>query len=184
MPLVFVFFIVMPILELMVLIKVGSYIGVLPTITIVFVTAVLGVSLLRREGISTIGKAQQRLEAGELPATELVEGALLVVSGAFLLTPGFITDSFGFACLVPPLRHRIAGYLTQRMSLKVINPDTMFGTAGPARNQDFGTGFGAPRPDGEIIEGEIIEGEIIDSEAIEGKPPVDNRSAGPNRNHD
>ncbi len=178
MPLVFAFFIVMPILELMVLIRVGSYIGVLPTITIVFITAVLGVSLLRREGMSTIAKAQQRLEAGEIPATELVEGALLVVSGAFLLTPGFITDSVGFACLVPPLRQRIAGYLTRRMSLKVIDPGAMFGANEQARDQEFRSGFGSPRPDGEII-----EGEVIDSEIIEGKPSRENRGDGPNRTH-
>ena len=179
MPLVFAFFIVMPILELMLLIKVGSYIGVLPTITIVFVTAILGVSLLRREGISTIGKAQQRLEAGEIPATELVEGALLVVSGAFLLTPGFITDSFGFACLVPPLRQRIARYLTERMSLRVIDPAAMFGAGEQFGREEFRSGFGSPSADGEII-----DGEVVDSEIIEDKPLQNNRNNGQSRHQD
>jgi UPF0716 protein FxsA len=179
MPLVFAFFIVMPILELVVLIKVGSYIGVLPTITIVFVTAILGVSLLRSEGISTIRKAQQRLEAGEIPATELVEGALLVVSGAFLLTPGFITDSFGFACLVPPLRQRFAGYLTRRMSLRVIDPGAMFGANEQSHDQEFRSGFGSPRADGEVIEGEVIDSEIIEGELLR-----ENRGDGSTRKHD
>ncbi len=169
----------MPILELMLLIKVGSYIGVLPTIAIVLVTAVLGVSLLRREGLSTISKAQQRLEAGEIPATELVEGALLVVSGAFLLTPGFITDSFGFVCLVPALRQRIAGHVTQRMSLKVVDPAAIFGAGEQAYDNEFRSGFGSPGS-----EGEIIEGEVVDSEIVEGKPPHDKNSAGPSRHRD
>lgn len=169
MPLVFAFFILMPILELILLIKVGSFIGVFPTIAIVLVTAVLGVSLLRREGISTLGKAQQRLEAGEMPAGELIEGALLVVSGAFLLTPGFITDSIGFACLLPALRQRMAGYLIQRMSLKAVNAATMFGADEPPGADPFQFRHGASRGGGDIIEGEIIdiEGEIIDSEVVD-----------------
>lgn len=170
MPLVFAFFILMPILELMLLIKVGSFIGVFPTIAIVLVTAVLGVSLLRREGMSTIGKAQQRLEAGEMPASELVEGALLVVSGAFLLTPGFITDSIGFACLVSALRQRMAGYLIQRMSLKAVNSAAMFGANEPPGATPYRPGYGASNAEGEIIEGEVIEidGEVVNPERSKG----------------
>lgn len=181
MPLVFAFFILMPILELMLLIKVGSFIGVFPTIAIVLVTAVLGVSLLRREGMSTIGKAQQRLEAGEMPASELVEGALLVVSGAFLLTPGFITDSIGFACLVPALRQRMAGYLIQRMSLKAVNSAAMFGANEPPRASPYRTGSGASNAEGEIIEGEVIE---IDGEVVNSERSKDDSFQGPTRRED
>jgi UPF0716 protein FxsA len=181
MPLVFAFFILMPILELMLLIKVGSYIGVFPTIAIVLVTAVLGVSLLRREGMSTIGKAQQRLEAGEMPASELVEGALLVVSGAFLLTPGFITDSIGFACLVPALRQRMAGYLIQRMSLKAVSSAAIFDTHEPPRANPYRPGFGDSNVEGEIIEGEVIE---IDGEVVDRERSKDDSFKGPTRRQD
>lgn len=151
MPILMLLFIVVPIVELALLIKVGSFIGVLPTIAIVFATAVLGASLLRREGFSTLAKAQQRMQSGEIPATELVEGALLVVGGAFLLTPGFVTDAFGFACLLPPLRQRMAGFLLKRMTLNV-HTTGVFGSAGEQAGPDAPR---SPRPDPTVIEGEF-----------------------------
>jgi UPF0716 protein FxsA len=119
MPFLVLLFILVPTLELVLLIRLGSIIGVLPTVAIVFITAVLGASLLRREGFSTLMKARQRLDSGQVPANELVEGALLVMSGAFLLTPGFITDSVGFACLVPSLRRRMAAAILKRVTLQM-----------------------------------------------------------------
>jgi UPF0716 protein FxsA len=144
-------FIVVPIVELTLLIKVGSFIGVLPTIAIVFTTAVVGASLLRREGFSTLAKAQQRLQSGQMPATELVEGALLVVGGAFLLTPGFVTDAFGFACLLPPVRRRMATFLLKRMTLNVKTSSVFDATQQP---------FGPEIPDRERPDPTVIEGEF------------------------
>ncbi len=107
-------FVVMPIAEMWLLIEVGGQIGALNTIALVALTAIIGLALLRRQGFSTLWRAQQRLESGELPAQEILEGMLLAVGGALLLTPGFITDSIGFACLVPGLRQLLVARLAKR----------------------------------------------------------------------
>ena len=90
------------------LIEVGGYIGTLPTIAAVMITAVVGVALLRRQGLATLTRGMSRLQRGELPAREMVEGLLLAVAGALLLTPGFVTDAVGFVLLAPITRALIA----------------------------------------------------------------------------
>lgn len=120
MPLLFVLFIVMPIAELYVLIQVGTKIGVLNTVLLVFVTAIVGVALLRQQGVAMLFRANQRLQQGELPLEELLSGMMLAFGGALLLTPGFITDAIGFSCLLPWTRawlvaHLVAkGHVTER----------------------------------------------------------------------
>lgn len=103
----FLLFVGVPILEMWLLIEVGSRIGALPTIGLVALTAFIGVNLLRQQGFSTLTRAQTRLNAGEVPATEILEGLFLAVGGALLLTPGFFTDTVGFCCLIRPIRRRI-----------------------------------------------------------------------------
>ena len=98
----------MPLLELYILIQVGGWLGALPTIAACVFTAVLGALLLKQQGLKTITRVQARLNHGELPATEMIEGVILLSCGVFLLTPGFFTDSIGFACLVPPFRRWLA----------------------------------------------------------------------------
>ena len=93
-----------PLVELYVLIEVGSRIGALTTIALSIFTAVLGAWLVRMQGLSVLFRVQQSLARGEPPALEMAEGALLLVAGVMLLFPGFITDGLGFALLIPPLR--------------------------------------------------------------------------------
>jgi UPF0716 protein FxsA len=112
-PLLFIFIIV-PLAELAVLIKVGSYIGILWTFALILLTATIGVSILRVQGLSTLMRASQKLQDGGLPAKELAEGFLLALAGALLLTPGLITDACGFMLLVPTLRGRLAGSVLKR----------------------------------------------------------------------
>ncbi len=100
----FVLFLLVPLLEIYLLIKVGGIIGALPTVFMVVFTAMLGVLLLRHQGIYTIGKAQRALARGELPAEAMLEGVVLMISGVMLLTPGFFTDVIGFLGLIPALR--------------------------------------------------------------------------------
>ncbi|WP_456413646.1 FxsA family protein [Thiolapillus sp.] len=95
-----------PLLELYVLISVGSEIGALTTILISIFTAVLGAALVRMQGVSVLMRVQSTLARGEAPALEMLEGALLMISGVMLLFPGFITDIIGFLILVPPLRRK------------------------------------------------------------------------------
>ncbi len=95
-----------PLLELYVLIEVGSEIGALPTILLSIFTAVLGATLVRMQGISVLMRVQQTLARGEAPALEMLEGAMLMMTGVMLLFPGFITDIMGFLMLIPPLRRK------------------------------------------------------------------------------
>ncbi len=97
-------FIVVPILEIYLLIKAGGAFGIDWTIFAVVVTAVAGAALVRRQGLATLANARSSLGRGEMPAFELCEGLVLLVSGALLMTPGFFTDFVGFLCLVPALR--------------------------------------------------------------------------------
>ena len=103
-----ILFITIPLVEIAILIKIGSIIGAGYTIALVIGTVFLGVSLLRIQGISTLAKVQANISRGQLPATELIEGLILLISGALLLTPGFFTDTIGFLMLVPTLRQRLA----------------------------------------------------------------------------
>jgi UPF0716 protein FxsA len=103
-----ILFITIPLVEIAILINIGKIIGAGYTIALVIGTAFLGVSLLRIQGISTLAKVQANIKKGQLPATELIEGLILLISGALLLTPGFFTDTLGFLMLVPILRQRLA----------------------------------------------------------------------------
>jgi UPF0716 protein FxsA len=97
-------FIVMPILEMWLLITVGGHIGALNTIFLVMLTALLGIGLLKRQGFATLWRGQEKLKQGQVPAQEMIEGIVLAVSGALLLTPGFVTDIIGFLGLLPITR--------------------------------------------------------------------------------
>ena len=124
-------FFLTPIVEMYLLIEVGGYIGAWPTIALVMITAVIGVTLLRIQGLSTLTRGVGRLQGGELPAREMVEGLLLAVAGALLLTPGFVTDGIGFVLLTPPLRAAIADRVLARVQV-------MEATAGLYGNPDLG----------------------------------------------
>ena len=114
-------FIVVPIVELYFLIKVGSIIGVIPTILIVIGTAVLGTALLRQQGLATLQRYQQSLSSGRLPAQEMIEGLALVFGGALLLTPGFVTDIIGFLCLIPITRQAVIRWLLKRVRISGVS---------------------------------------------------------------
>ena len=101
-------FIVVPLLEMLLLFEVADRIGGLYTLGLVVLTAVIGVQILKRQGFSTLARAQNRLQTGEMPAQEIVEGMLLAGAGALLLTPGFVTDTLGFIFLTGPLRRPLA----------------------------------------------------------------------------
>jgi len=97
-------FIVLPILEMYVLIKVGGNLGALNTVLLVLLTALIGVALLRVQGFRTLMNAKNKLGVAQLPAEEIITGIFLAIGGALLLTPGFITDIIGFLCLIPYTR--------------------------------------------------------------------------------
>lgn len=111
----FLLFLGIPILEIYLLLKVGGSIGALPTVALVVLTAVVGVWLLRLQGYITIARMQNSLNRGELPAETMLEGVMLFVAGALLLTPGFFTDAIGFLLLIPVTRGWIARFMLRRM---------------------------------------------------------------------
>ena len=125
-----------PILEIYLLISMGRVIGAGATILVVIATAVLGAWLLRLQGLGTLARVQAASQAGQVPAVELVEGLILLVAGALLLTPGFFTDAIGFLSLVPAIRRRLAETLLARalrspatvVDVRTRGPQTIEGT--------------------------------------------------------
>lgn len=144
MPVTYLLFFVVPIVEMYLLISIGGRIGALPTVALVMLTAVIGVFLLKRQGLATFARAQQRMQQGDVPAEEMLEGVGLALAGAFLLTPGFVTDAAGFALLLPPLRQRIVRRLASR--LVPVGADER----GPIPPGSVSSG-----PEGDVIEGEF-----------------------------
>lgn len=136
--LIFLAFILVPLIEIGLFIEIGGYLGALPTIGLVILTAILGVSLLRLQGFITLNRVRQKLDRGELPAIDLAEGLILLIAAVLLLTPGFFTDLAGFLCLMPSLRRGAAIRLLKVMVIHRRGPP--------------GGGPG----DGEIIEGEVV----------------------------
>jgi UPF0716 protein FxsA len=108
-------FIVLPIAELYVIIKVGGAIGVLPTIALLIADSFLGAALLRSQGRAAWRRFNEALAAGRVPAREVFDGTMIILGGAFLLTPGFITDVIGLLLLIPPTRAVFRG-LVARMA--------------------------------------------------------------------
>ena len=104
---------VLPLLEIFVLIEVGSYIGALSTIGLVLLTAVLGLVLLRHEGLTALNKARNKLLNEEMPAEEIFTGFFLAIGGLLLITPGFVTDLIGFFCLFPFTRKSLMNVLSK-----------------------------------------------------------------------
>jgi UPF0716 protein FxsA len=116
----FLIFAIVPVIELSVLIYVGSYIGTLNTIAIILLTAVVGAYMVRTEGIGVLYRIQRDLNEAAFPAEELINGAMILVAGALLLTPGFFTDLVGFMMVFPATRELIKPplkkYLGKRIS--------------------------------------------------------------------
>jgi UPF0716 protein FxsA len=116
----FILFTLVPVIELALLIKIGSIIGLFNTITIVIMTALIGAYMVKMEGIGVMYRIQQNMQEGIFPAEELINGMFILVAGALLLTPGFFTDVIGFLMVFPVSRNflkKIAkSYMKRKMS--------------------------------------------------------------------
>lgn len=111
-------FIAVPIIEIALFIQVGGLIGIWPTLGIVVITAILGTWLVRSQGLRVLGELQNRFNQLEDPTEPLAHGAMILFSGALLLTPGFFTDAIGFLLLVPGFRRGAFNWLRKRISVK------------------------------------------------------------------
>ena len=138
----FVLFLLVPLIEIYFLIQVGSAIGGLLTVFLVVATAVIGAGLIKQQGMTTMQRAQSSLAQGQLPATEMLEGVALLLSGAMLLMPGFFTDAIGFILLMPLIRQGL---------IKRLIAKGQFRYQGRTMHSQQG------HRDSSVIEGEIVD---------------------------
>lgn len=115
----FLIFAVIPLIELGILIKIGTVIGTLNTITLVILTAAIGAYMVRMEGIGVLSRIQQNMQEGQFPAEELINGAMVLVAGALLLTPGVCTDVIGFLMVIPVSRNVIKRLIKRYIEKKI-----------------------------------------------------------------
>tara|TARA_B100001013_G_scaffold331347_1_gene246864 strand:- start:203 stop:892 length:690 start_codon:yes stop_codon:yes gene_type:complete len=164
----FLLFAILPIVEIALLVHVGDIIGGWNTVGLVILSAFIGAYFVKREGINTLQTAQAKMQRNEMPGNELVEGLMLVVAGILLVTPGFITDIFGFLFALPGSRHFLAAQVSKHMKMRVVVP----GSAGSAGGFNYQQGaqhnpfeqsndpFGqrnSGRDDSDVIEGEFAD---------------------------
>jgi UPF0716 protein FxsA len=128
-PLLILLFIVVPLAELYVIIQVGQAIGALPTVGLLLLDSLLGSWLLRAQGRTVWRRFREALALGRAPARETVDGALVILGGALMLAPGFITDAFGVLLLLPPTRAVVRRGLARNALRRLFGP---LGTAGAA----------------------------------------------------
>lgn len=149
--LLFLLFLLTPLIEIALFIQVGGWIGLWPTLAIVVITAVLGAALWRAEGLATIARAQAALNKGEIPVQEVAGGAFLIFAGALLLTPGFFTDTVGFLLLIPPVRYWLA-----RVCFRAMRKNVKVHVVHP-RGEPGGPSGGPGAGRGPVIDGEAEE---------------------------
>jgi len=145
-------FVLLPAVELGLLIEVGSRIGTGATVALIVVTGIVGASLARRQGLSVLGVMQRETAAGRLPAGTLVDGVIILLAGALLVTPGILTDAFGFLCLVPGFRKLAKQRLLDRFERAAkegrieftVHPDAGWGPREEKEVRDVRTGPGLP----------------------------------------
>ncbi len=138
----FLIFVLVPVVELSVLIRVGEVLGTWTTIGLCLFTAVVGASLVRSQGLSTLMQAQQKLARGESPGQEVIEGMMLAMAGIMLVIPGFVTDFMGLLLLTPFTRAPLARFILKRAQLRMVTPGQFggmnggFGQQGPFNQQN------------------------------------------------
>ena len=165
----FLLLVAVPIIEIALFIQVGGWIGLWPTIAVVILTAMAGTVLLRAQGLAMLGELQRKLNHGGNPAPELAHGALILVSGVLLLTPGFFTDGVGFALLVPPVRAAVIRFLASRM--------TVVGMHSAGHRHHHPGPHGGP----DTVDGEY---EVIDPDEPASRPRGDGPASGWTRHPD
>ncbi len=141
----FALFLAVPLIEIALFIQVGGVIGLWPTLMIVILTALLGTVLVRSQGLAELSRLRTSLDRLEDPTGPLVHGAMILFSGALLLTPGFFTDAVGFALLVPGVRTAVFQFLRKRINIQSMSVGGGAGSRSSHRSGD------------RIIDGEFSE---------------------------
>ncbi|MEV0587257.1 FxsA family protein [Nonomuraea sp. NPDC050310] len=154
--LLFLAFLVVPVLEIWLLIQVGSVIGGWPTVALLIADSLLGAWLVRREGRKAWRNLQGALGSGRMPDRELADGGLILVGGALLLTPGFLTDVLGFLCILPftrPMMRRVAGWFFARR-VKAMTAASPYANLGFRLDPDARP---QPQPGSKVVHGEVVD---------------------------
>jgi UPF0716 protein FxsA len=129
-------FINVPALELILLIQIGQWVGTLPTFGLIIFTGILGAFLARRQGVQVLGRMRSEMQKGQLPTEAIFDGAIILVAGALLMTPGILTDTVGFLCLIPATRRVIKGLIRARLERAIRSGQILTTTYRPGgRNQ-------------------------------------------------
>lgn len=137
-------FTVVPLVEFSLLVRIHDHIGLLWTILLVLGTGVLGAALAKRQGMRTLLKIRQQMAEGQMPGSALMDGMLILVAGALLITPGVMTDAFGFALLAPPIRALIKAGLKRYFAGRIQVHTNLGGAPFQAREDD-------------VVDAEVIE---------------------------
>ena len=164
MPLLLILFIAIPIAELWLIIQIGGAIGILPTLALLIVDSLVGAVLARSQSRAAWERFNLALAEGRVPGKEAFDGAMIILGGALLLTPGFITDAFGLILLIPPTRALIRGFLSRTMAKRGAVAFRVASFGGARRP---GSGSPPPRPDRNYD----YEGSA--SEVTEAQPELD-----------
>jgi len=150
---IFALFVSVALIELALFVVVGSRIGVGPTLGIILLTGMLGAALTKSQGTRALRNFRQASAEGRLPHAEIVEGLMILIAGALLLSPGFFTDLIGFAILVPPIRAALRKTVVAFLMQRIIPPGAM---AAAATKSHAGSRGAADGP-GEVIEVEVLD---------------------------
>ena len=116
----FLFFIVVPLIEVMLFITIGKYIGLWNTIIIIIITGIIGAVLVKSQGITILNKALEEIKSNKIPIFSIFEGIAILIAGAFLLTPGFLTDTLGCILLIPKTRNLIISYIATHLKKRTV----------------------------------------------------------------
>ncbi len=147
-------FIVVPAVELILLIQMGQWIGVLPTVGLIVITGIVGAYLTRQQGLQIWRRLQQELQTGQMPGEALLEGAMILVAGAVLLTPGILTDALGFLLLIPPTRKLISRFVSQQIQKRIASGQIRVSGFGPMGPMGGAQGMSPHNPNVIIVEPE------------------------------
>ncbi|WP_241564052.1 FxsA family protein [Nonomuraea polychroma] len=155
--LLFLAFLVVPVLEIWLLIQVGSVIGGPATVALLIADSLLGAWIVRREGRRAWRALQEALQSGRMPNRELADGGLVLVGGALLLTPGFFTDVFGFLCVLPftrPMMRRLGAWFFERRVKRMAAASPYANLFPPSPGA--GAAHGDAPQGGRVVHGEVI----------------------------
>lgn len=167
----FLLFTLVPLAEIYLLVQLGGLMGVWPTIALVAVTGFVGAQLARREGRRALASYQEALAKGQLPEDGIVSGLLILAGGVMLITPGVITDAFGLAMMIPPVRRAMAKLVKARLNKRIESGQIQVMQIGVGGLGGVASGgFGRSGGHAERGEGVIIDAEIVDDQAPDDGP--------------